>query len=90
MRSQQCVSVAKQWTALAESKFDPDSQLAVQMEPDRYHVIEAANGSCCDVCYTFVDNVDIYYWPEPDVNMSCLSIIGNSIKPIDADTTRDV
>lgn len=90
MRSQQCVSVAKEWTAIAESNFDPDSQLAVQMDPHRYHVVEAANGSCCDVCYTFVDNVDIYYWPEPDVNTSCLSIIGNSIKPIDAGATRDV
>lgn len=87
MRSQQCGSVGEEWTAAAESDFDPDSHMAVQMDPLSYHI---TNESCCGVCETVVDNVDIYYWPEPDVNTSCLSIIGNSIKPIDAGATKSV
>ena len=58
------------------------------MDPYRYLIASGANPSCCGVCETNVDNVEIYYWPKPDVNTSCLSIIGDSIRPIDFGATR--
>lgn len=90
MRSQQCVSAASGWAATHEVGLDPDSEESIQMDPNRYHVGVGANASCCGVCETNVQNVDIYYWPEPDVNTSCLSIIGDSIKPIGYGATTSV
>ena len=90
MRSKQCASAATDWAAVYESAFDPDSHMAVVMDPYQYHVVDGANPSCCGRCSTNVQNVDIYYWPEPDVNTSCLSIIGNSVKPIDSGATKSV
>ena len=39
--------------------------------------------SCCDEC-SFVVNgrVDIFYWPDPDADYSCLDIIGTEVKAI--------
>ncbi len=39
------------------------------------------DSSCCVRCVLSVGNVDVHYWPEPDADTSCLSIIGNSIHP---------
>ena len=33
-------------------------------------------------------SVDLYYWPERDADRSCLSIIGNSSKPLDYGATK--
>ena len=33
--------------------------------------------TCCGSCYIYADTIDIYYWPEPNANTSCLSIIGD-------------
>lgn len=93
MRSQQCVSAAGEWVADENIVEDPDSQIAIGMDPGRYHVVAGGpNPSCCDACEMNVENVDIYYWPESVVDTSCLSIIGDSIKPIDygATTYMDV
>ena len=87
MRSQQCVSAATEWAANGTSIEDPSSQEAVLMDPDQYHVASGANPSCCGACEMNVENVDIYYWPEPDVNTSCLSIIGDSVRPLDYGAT---
>ena len=32
-------------------------------------------------CEIFVGDVNIYYWPDPDRDTSCLSIIGNATRP---------
>ena len=48
-----------------------------------------ALASCCDVCYIVIKNVDIYYWPEPGADTSCLSIIGDEIKPVTDDATTE-
>ena len=37
--------------------------------------------SCCGVGEVRASNVDIYYWPEPDVDTSCLDIIGTTVNP---------
>lgn len=48
-----------------------------------------ALASCCDVCYIGAKNVDVYYWPEPGADTSCLSIIGDEIKPVTDDATTE-
>lgn len=44
---------------------------------------------CCGEGYIDAENVDIYYWPEPDSNTACLSIIGDQINPWDYGATTD-
>ncbi len=43
---------------------------------------------CCLRCYIQAEDVDLYYWPEPDPDTSCLSIIGESIRPLDYGATK--
>ena len=43
--------------------------------------------SCCGVCSLWAQNVDLYYWPEPEANLSCNSIIGESVRPLDYGAT---
>ena len=43
--------------------------------------------TCCGSCFLGAQNVDVYYWPEPDANTSCLSLVGNSVHPIDYGAT---
>ena len=92
MRSKQCALAGTDWTTSHESGYglDPSSQEAIAMDPNEYHIVKGANPSCCGACETNVENVDVYYWPEHDVNTSCLSIIGDSVKPIDSGATRTV
>ena len=45
--------------------------------------------SCCGVCYIGAKNVDVYYWPEPGADKSCLSIIGDEVNPVTDDTTTE-
>ena len=46
-------------------------------------------GTCCGMCNVEAGNVDVYYWPSPNANDSCLSTIGNSINPPDYGATTD-
>ena len=100
MRSQQCVSAAADWAARTprDSNFtyanaedwrlsneDPDSQYADEVDP---HQITGVTPSCCGVCDISAQNVDLYYWPEPDADTSCLSIIGGSVRPLDYGATK--
>ena len=41
-------------------------------------------------CWLIVGNVDIYYWPEPNMDTSCLSIIGNSSFPVMQGATTSI
>lgn len=45
------------------------------------------DSTCCGQCVMGVGNVDVYYWPEPDSDTSCLSVIGSSIYPVDYGAT---
>ena len=90
MRSQQCASVGMEWAAIHRSGLDPDSEVAIQMDPFEYQIVPGPNPSCCGICETNVKNVDIYYWPEPDVNTSCLSIIGDSVRPVEFGASKVV
>ena len=42
---------------------------------------QAVINGCCGSCAIGGPNVDVYYWPSPEANTSCLSIIGTSVKP---------
>ena len=65
MRSPQCLSSSSEWASI----------FGVPQ-------ITASEGdSCCNTCYIAVQNVDVYYWPEPGSDSSCLSIIGNVTNP---------
>lgn len=44
---------------------------------------------CCGEGYIDAENADIYYWPEPDANTACLSIIGDKVNPWDYGATTD-
>ena len=44
---------------------------------------------CCGTCYIYGPNVDVYYWPEPDADTSCLSIIGSDVVPLDVGAQTD-
>ena len=44
-------------------------------------------GPCCGPCHFVPTVVDLYYWPEPDADTSCLSLIGGSVNPPDFGAT---
>ena len=66
MRSSECVSAQREWIKMG------GEDLAVPSE---------VTESCCGLCELGVDTVDLYYWPEPDVNQSCLNIVGTNVNP---------
>ena len=87
MRSQQCASAGMPRAAPFDRVLQDDGgshmiNIALDMEPYEYRIVSGTHPSCCDVCETNVKNVDIYYWPERDVNTSCLSIIGDTVRPV--------
>ena len=45
--------------------------------------------NCCGACNLQAGNVDIFYWPEPDADTSCLSIIGDEVHALDQGATTD-
>lgn len=67
MRSPGCVSAQNEW--MQRSGKDPPGPVNVPSE---------VTPSCCGLCDVGVNTVDIYYWPEPDVNTSCLDIVGTN------------
>ena len=44
---------------------------------------------CCGTCFIYGPNVDVYYWPEPNADTSCLSIIGSDVVPLDVGAQTD-
>ena len=68
MRSPSCVLAQDEWKE-AGGKATPNNSTGV-------------TESCCEGCVVGAQNVDIYYWPEADVDTSCLSIVGSSVHPL--------
>ena len=50
---------------------------------------QGAISGCCGPCAIGGPNVDVYYWPSPEANTSCLSIIGTSVNPPTEGATTD-
>ena len=57
------------------------------LDYDRRHGLQPPNMTsmnyCCETCHLHAENVDIFYWPEPEVDTSCMSIVGEKALPID-------
>ena len=52
-------------------------------------VSSRTSDECCGTCYIYGPNVDVYYWPEPGADTSCLSIIGSDVVPLDVGAQTD-
>lgn len=92
MRSPQCIASQ---SVYQKAHPTPDTQ-GMQGEKRAYEKRDNSTqgpkyggGTCCGVCNIEAGNVDVYYWPVPNANTSCLSIIGNSVNPPDFGATTD-
>lgn len=79
MRKPACKSSASRYLSLSSTSSTTTSSSESQ-NPD------AAMGrdteeTCCGLGLIEVENVDIFYWPEPNANTACLDIIGTSVHP---------
>ena len=54
-----------------------------------YPVSSRTFDDCCGTCYIYGPNVDVYYWPEPNADTSCLSIIGSDVVPLNVGAQTD-
>ena len=105
MRSPQCVSAANDWIAMDSDRWGliyggginetqaqglSDDAFLEQIHPEETSSAFAGVPSCCGVCDVWPQNVDLYYWPEPDANFACTSIIGESVRPLDYGATTTV
>lgn len=65
------------------------SSYAEWLEWRRSPLCSLIPGSCCQNlgCAFEPTAVELYYWPDPDADTSCLSIIGDSIYPLDYGAT---
>ena len=78
MRSRQCF-------VLSHDVF-PDPNHDAQLQNALF-----LNGTCCNSCQVLVDKVDVYFWPQPNANTSCQSIIGDEVSSVaDGATTDDM
>ena len=85
MRSPQCVSAQNQWAVLdGEAALFGSNSSTTQSTGSDW-----PTPSCCGQCFLYGLDVDVYYWPDPDANSSCLSIVGESVRPIDYGATTD-
>lgn len=74
MVSPSCVSAQNEWIeGGGKPFFDTSTNLS----------------SCCEDCVVGAQNVDLYYWPDPDVDTLCLSIVGSAVNPLTYGATTD-
>ena len=91
MRSPQCVLAAEEWLNMTGHPWGfifigPFSRNESYGSSDPSEPAP----SCCSWCNLQAQNVDLYYWPEPDANLSCLSTIGESVRPLDYGATTTI
>ena len=90
MRSSQCVSAAEEWQNMTGHLWGFILEGGVNdsySDWRSYYGPSSAGPSCCSFCDLYAQNVDLYYWPEPDADLSCLSTIGSSVRPLDYGAT---
>ena len=69
-----------------------DPLIAEELGGDEPNVVEEdlfLNQTCCDDCQVGADQVDVYYWSNPNANTSCLSIVGNGNSDLAVGATTD-
>ena len=76
MRTPQCYAANP---LIAE---DPNDQTV-------YEGMEYLNQTCCGNCELVADKVDVYYWPDPHADTSCLSVVGSVVSDSAAGGTTD-
>ena len=91
MRSSQCISAADEWIAM--TGYNWGRYFSTFNEPKAEYIHDVGNSTallptCCGGCLAWAENVDLFYWPEPDSDTSCLSVIG-SVRPIDYGATTE-
>lgn len=88
MRSPQCVSAADEWIAMTGYSWGYYFNMMNQSKAEFISKFSSVNlPSCCGSCGIYPASVDLFYWPEPDSDTSCLSIIGDTVRPIDYGAT---
>ena len=78
----------KQWMSSSQctSALETYDELNGKNDSNKHRFWRSVS-TCCLRCYIQAEDVDIYYWPEPDADTSCLSIIGGSVRPLDYGAT---
>ena len=51
------------------------------------HASFSALGGICCTCGVSGATVDLFYWPQPDADDSCLDVVGTEVRPMDFDAT---
>lgn len=77
MRGTQCLSLSRSLHPLTTTITDAGATLVTTTAE-----ATAVGETCCGNAIIEAQNVDIYYWPEPGTNTSCLSVVGTSINPL--------
>lgn len=77
MRGAQCLSLSGSLYSLTTTISDACTTLVTTTaEPTD------VGETCCGNAIIKAQNVDIYHWPEPGADTSCLSIVGNSVNSL--------
>ena len=76
MRQPECLK-------LYHEMFPDPNHAAVQQEDLFFNV------TCCGYCEVIAEKVDVYYWPTPNADTSCQSIVGDEVSSVaDGATTN--
>ena len=84
----------KNWMRSSECESE-DPNIIDLTDPDKSNWADAVkddlfmNQTCCGYCVVAADKVDVYYWPDPHADTSCLSIIGNGTSDLAVGATTD-
>lgn len=92
MRSPQCIASQGVYQKAHPAPDTEGMRGAKRGYEKRDHKTEGGKyggGTCCGTCNIEAGNVDVYYWPAPNANQSCLSIIGDKVNPPDYGATTD-
>lgn len=78
MRTPQCLATMEGWMGTPRGVSAVADWTHVRERP-----IVTYNGtSCCGLCSISAQNVNVYYWPEPNASTACLDVVGTSVRPL--------
>ena len=81
LRSPQCTSIL--------SSLSPTSSIATTMVVP-LAMTQTPVGSCCGEDISFsLGNVDVFFWPDPDADTTCLNVVGTDVLPLHYGATTD-
>ena len=73
----------KKWMRTPECQLMQEQYGGIDYHGDVYQ------RTCCNQCFIVGGNVQVFYWPEPDPNTSCLSIVGDMVYPVNYGATTN-